>query len=277
MPGQVQHRSRSRKSRHCPTSEYVAAESITGTRVAAKIRDLPFTVNVITADFLDDFAAFEFREQTGYVSGVVGYETISTGYSIRGVDANVQLRNGFHRIGLIDKVNVERVEVIKSAAASIYGTVQPGGTVNIITKRPKTKPEQRVGFSAGSNSFKRVQLSSTGPAGSSDTFFDRVGAATDETKYDIPYKSKNSKPSPRVSSGSRGRPPVCSSNTSTSSETRSPTPTCRSSASSCRIRFGNRWRTATFARTTATRASRQSFTISIIKGRKTPPTVTSTR
>lgn len=173
-----------------PTSEYIAAESVTGTRVSARIRDLPFTVNVVTADFLEDFAAFEFREQTGYVSGIVGYETISTGYSIRGIDANVQLRNGFRRIGLIDKVNVERVEIIKGAAASIYGTVQPGGTVNIVTKKPKTKAEQRVGFSVGSNSLKRVQLSSTGPAGGSNKLFYRVDAAADETEYDIPFKSK---------------------------------------------------------------------------------------
>jgi outer membrane receptor for ferric coprogen and ferric-rhodotorulic acid len=86
------------------TNEYVAAESVTGTRVAVKLRDLPFTVNVITADFLDDFNALEFREQTAYTSNVQGHETVSTGYSVRGIDSSVQLRNGFRRIGLIDKV-----------------------------------------------------------------------------------------------------------------------------------------------------------------------------
>ncbi len=172
------------------TSEYIAAESTTGTRVASKIRDLPFTVNVITADFLEDQAAIEFREQTAYTSSVVGFETISTGYSVRGIDANVQLRNGFRRIGLIDKVNVERIEVIKGAAASIYGTVLPGGAVNIISKKPQTKPEQRVGFSVGSNSLLRAQASSTGPAGSSGKLFYRVDVAADTTEYDLAFKDK---------------------------------------------------------------------------------------
>jgi len=171
-------------------SEYVAAESITGTRVASKIRDLPFTVNVITADFLEDQAAIEFREQTAYTSSVVGFESISTGYSVRGIDANVQLRNGFRRIGLIDKVNVERIEVIKGAAASIYGTVLPGGTVNVISKKPHTKPEHRIGFTVGSNSLLRGQASSTGPAGTSGKFFYRVDAAADTTEYDLIYKDK---------------------------------------------------------------------------------------
>src|ERR1051326_45933 len=42
---------------------YVASESTTGTRVASKIRDLPFIVDVITADFLQDFAAFDRSEE----------------------------------------------------------------------------------------------------------------------------------------------------------------------------------------------------------------------
>lgn len=75
-------------------SEYVAAESVTGTRVATKLRELPFTVNVVTGDLLDDFAAFEFREQFGYTSSVSVWETLSTGYSLRGFDADVQLRSG---------------------------------------------------------------------------------------------------------------------------------------------------------------------------------------
>ena len=175
------------------TSEYVAAESITGTRVATKLRDLPFTVNVVTGELLDDFAAFEFREQFGYTSSVSVWETLSTGYSLRGFDADVQLRNGFRRIGLIDKVNVERAEIIKGPAASIYGTVLPGGTINVITKKPKAKPQQRLAFNVGSNNLRRVQASSTGPLGGSGKLFYRVDAAADESDYDQLFKHRESK------------------------------------------------------------------------------------
>ncbi|OAM91016.1 hypothetical protein AW736_05110 [Termitidicoccus mucosus] len=169
-------------------SEYVAAETISGTRVAIKLRDLPFSVNVVTSEFLDDFTAFEFIEQTSYTSGVVGYESLHSGYSVRGIDANVQLRNGFRRIGLIDKVNVDRMEVIKGAAASIYGTVMPGGTVNIITKKPKAKPEQSLSFATGSDNLFRAQASSTGPLDKAKRFLYRVDMAVHKTDYDIPYK-----------------------------------------------------------------------------------------
>lgn len=171
-------------------SEYMAAESTTGTRVASKIQNLPFAVNVVTSEFIDDFNALEFGDQFAYTSNVVGYETISTGYSVRGFEADVQLRNGFRRIGLIDKVSVDRAEVIKGPAASIYGTTLPGGIVNIITKKPKVRPEYRLGFAAGTNNYVRAQASATGPVGDSHRFYYRIDLAADERDYDLPFKTK---------------------------------------------------------------------------------------
>lgn len=171
-------------------SDYMAAESTTGTRVASKIKDLPFSVNVVTGEFMDDFNALEFGDQFAYTSNVIAYETISTGYSVRGFEADVQLRNGFRRIGLIDKVNVDRAEVIKGPAASIYGATLPGGIVNIVTKKPKATPEYRVGLSAGTNNALRAQASATGPVGSSKAFFYRVDMADDRRDYDQAYKHK---------------------------------------------------------------------------------------
>jgi outer membrane receptor protein involved in Fe transport len=171
-------------------NEYMAAESTTGTRVASKIKDLPFSVNVVTGEFMDDFNALEFGDQFAYTSNVVGYETISTGYSVRGFEASVQLRNGFRRIGLIDKVSVDRAEVIKGPAASIYGATLPGGIVNIVTKKPKAKPEYRFSLSTGSNNAFRAQTSATGPVGSDGKFFYRVDLADDKRDYDQAYKHK---------------------------------------------------------------------------------------
>src|SRR5204862_6864523 len=121
-----------------PLGGYATAEATTGTRVVSTIRDLPFNLNVVTGELLDDFQALDFRDQMAYTSNVTGYETLSSGYSIRGFDADVQLRNGFRRIGLIDKVNIERAEIIKGPAASIYGAVFPGGIVNFVTRKPRT-------------------------------------------------------------------------------------------------------------------------------------------
>eukprot|EP01036_Dinobryon_divergens_P020603 gene20603-28270_t len=39
-----------------PSNDYIASDSVTGTRVASKLKDLPFQVNVVTAEFMTDFA-----------------------------------------------------------------------------------------------------------------------------------------------------------------------------------------------------------------------------
>lgn len=168
-------------------NEYLAAESITGTRVVSKLRDLPFNVNVVTSELIEDFAAFELKEQFAYVSSFSPSETQGD-YQIRGFVAGNQLRNGFRRLGLIDKVNVDRAEVIKGPAASIYGKIQPGGVINIITKKPRATPQHTISLAAGTNGFWRAQGSSTGPVGGSRRFFYRQDLAATGRDYEQPFK-----------------------------------------------------------------------------------------
>src|SRR5882672_1752127 len=86
---------------------YVASESITGTRVRTPIKDLTFTVNVITSEFLQDFAYFEIND-LGYTSSVNNFDNGGGNVNIRGYGATSYLRNGFLRLGLVDRVNVDR-------------------------------------------------------------------------------------------------------------------------------------------------------------------------
>lgn len=170
------------------TNDYLAAESTTGTRVATKIQDLPFNVNVVTSEFLDDFAAVDFGDQLGYVSSFSQSE-VQGQYQLRGFVASAQLVDGFRRLGLVDKINVDRIEVIKGPAASIYGQVQPGGLVNIVTKKPKKKPEQSLQVQFGSLSYLRATASSTGPVGDSRKLFYRADVSYQERKSAQPFKS----------------------------------------------------------------------------------------
>lgn len=172
-----------------PTNDYVAAESITGTRVASKLIDLPFNVNVVTGEFIEDFAAYELKDQFAYVSSFSPSETQGD-YQLRGFVSGNQLRNGFRRLGLIDKVNVDRAEVIKGPAASIYGKILPGGVINIVTKKPESRPKHSVSLAGGTNEFWRAQASSTGPIGNSKFFYRQDLAATGR-KYDQAFKEND--------------------------------------------------------------------------------------
>jgi len=84
---------------------YIASETSTGTRIASKIVETPFAVNVVTSDFIEDFAAFDLNSQLSFVSGFSPSEVFGQ-YQLRGFAASTSLVDGFRRIGLIDTKNI---------------------------------------------------------------------------------------------------------------------------------------------------------------------------
>ena len=144
------------------TEGYIASESITGTRIRADIRDLPFNVNVVTSEFISDFDLIEFEQMLGYTSSYSASEVTPTTLQIRGMPGG-NLRNGFVSIGLVARSNLDRIEVIKGPLAAIYGSSQPGGITNMITKRPASRNKQSLNVALGSNDYHRFEASSTGP------------------------------------------------------------------------------------------------------------------
>ncbi|OAM88729.1 TonB-dependent receptor plug domain-containing protein [Termitidicoccus mucosus] len=167
---------------------YVASESITGTRVAAKIRDLPFVVNAVTSEFLLDFAAFDMDAQLGWVANISPTD-INGSLILRGF-ASTPYVDGFRRLGPLDLVDTDRIEIIKGPAASIYGQTLPGGVVNYTSKRPETKRRQRISFAVGNESQFRADLSSTGPVGTSTKFYYLVNLATQRRHYEQDWASQ---------------------------------------------------------------------------------------
>lgn len=59
--------------------------------------------------------------------------------------------------------NVESVEVLKGPAAILYGLVEPGGMVNVITKQPQAMPYYGFNQQFGSYDLYRITIDATGP------------------------------------------------------------------------------------------------------------------
>lgn len=170
------------------TETYVASESVTGSRVATPIKDLPFTVNVITSEFLNDFDFFDLADNMAYTSSLSDLDTQGN-YNLRGFGATFQLRNGFYRLGLVDRVNVDRVEVIKGPNAALYGQTSPAGLVNIISKRPRQTDSQRLSVTVGENRLHRGEVNVTGPVGTVGgvKLSHLFSASAMNREFDVPY------------------------------------------------------------------------------------------
>lgn len=144
---------------------YLASESVTGTRVATAIKDLPFAVSVITSEFMYDFDFFDLGADLAYTASLNGVDTQGNS-NLRGYGGTFTLRNGFYRLGLNDRINTDRIEIIKGPNAAIYGSTSPAGLINYVSKRPKATPAQTFRFTAGSNDLLRGEMNVNSPLGS---------------------------------------------------------------------------------------------------------------
>ena len=120
----------------------------TATKTDTPIREIPFSIQVVPHQIIDDQQATRLQDVTRNVSGVqtdFGYGGLYEAFALRGFETNVTLRDGERTAGGIgrsnvDLANVEEVEVLKGPAAMLYGRLEPGGMINVITKKPLTSP-----------------------------------------------------------------------------------------------------------------------------------------
>jgi iron complex outermembrane recepter protein len=142
---------------------YVSSESTTGSRVNTQVKDLPYTVNVLTSEFFKDFSIFEATDELSYMSAASGIDD-GGNLNMRGFNGGtVNLRNGLASNGLIDTASLDRIELIQGPAAAIYGQASPGGTLVVTTKKPTKTPHESLQVSAGSYSLNQVVASASGP------------------------------------------------------------------------------------------------------------------
>ena len=154
---------------------YVASETMTGTRVATQIIDLPYTVNVVTSEFFEDFGLFQLDDTLTQVGGMTGLD-IGGGFNLRGFSSSSQLRDGFYRLGRYGQTNIDRLEIIKGPNAGIYGRTSPGGMVNMISKAPRKENAYRLTLRGGSFDTAQATVQSTGIIGSPDTYHIFIGS-----------------------------------------------------------------------------------------------------
>mgnify|MGYP001430211810 CR=1 FL=1 len=164
--------------------DYVIPNATAGTKTDTAIMETPLNVQVISKQVLKEQQVIRLSDAFKNVSGVTTRtNTASSGISggtsqsifLRGFESSTFFRNGFRlQEGSASKglANVESVEVLKGPAAILYGLVEPGGMVNVITKQPLTTPYYGFTQQFGSYDLYRTTLDATGPiAGNKDLLY----------------------------------------------------------------------------------------------------------
>jgi iron complex outermembrane receptor protein len=119
-----------------------APRTLAATRTDTPMLEVPFSVDTVGAALLADRGLVSLTDALRTVSGtnpVGGIGGFNTRFRLRGFVAQNNLRNGY-RQGVAWPVsevqNIERIEVLKGPSSMLYGRLEPGGAVNIVTKQP---------------------------------------------------------------------------------------------------------------------------------------------
>lgn len=174
-----------------PVVGYVAQRSATATKTNTAIIDTPQSITVIPRQQIEDQAAQTVQEALRYTAGVISESRPSAGrydsVQLRGfggagsnasyvnyLDGLKLLRGTAYAVPAIDPYGLERIEVLRGPSAVLFGQVNPGGLVNLVSKLPLSVPFHEVQFVAGR--YGRVQgaFDLTGPIDPEGKFLYRV-------------------------------------------------------------------------------------------------------
>ncbi|WP_256361417.1 TonB-dependent siderophore receptor, partial [Methylomonas koyamae] len=134
--------------------DYRLPNANTATKTDTPIMETPISIQVVPKAVMHDQQAVQLGDAIKNVSGVFqgfSFGGFSETFFIRGFDArNTNYIDGLRwPVSRIPLANAERIEVVKGAAANLYGRIEPGGMINVVTKRPQAMPyyslEQRFG------------------------------------------------------------------------------------------------------------------------------------
>lgn len=191
------------QSEAVPTSDIIVTAQHQQYLGDVPVKEIPQSVQVIDSATLSKLNVTNLASALTLVSGVANQNNFGglwDSFAIRGFagDENFPsgfLVNGFNAgrgyAGVRDASNIDTIEVLKGPNAAVFGRGEPGGTVNIITR--KAKADHTFGsFTLGAGSFDDYRVEGDYNYAISDRLAVRVNGA-DEQAHSFRDTIKTSK------------------------------------------------------------------------------------
>lgn len=175
------------------TANFIRPGGQSALKMNVPVQDVPFTLQDYSQSFMQAVDTTHLTDLYGYMSGVQRAGPSAYDISIRGftssvTDPNSVLMDGLPglpaRTSSPETADLARVEVVKGPASVLYGEDQPGGFINLITKKPQAQYETNVelradtydgaGIPFGHDNGYTGIVDTTGPIDNSGTLLGRV-------------------------------------------------------------------------------------------------------
>ena len=163
-------------------TDYNSDYSFSASKIAIKNKELPQALTTVTKELMADRLAFQLPDAVKTVSNV-SVTGLYNHYNIRGITQgdDGQVLNGMRtrQYYFLQPItsHLERVEVIKGPSSVTFSSADPGGTVNMVTKKPLREKRSEISATTGSFGTFRTTADFTGPLNDSKTLLYRFNAA----------------------------------------------------------------------------------------------------
>lgn len=174
-----------------PVQGYTARRSATATKTDTPLIETPQSVTIIPRQQMMDQGTQSVAEALRYTANVVSESRPTSGrydniilrsMAGTGADANYVgfldgLRMGraiSYLVPNVDPYGLERIEVLRGPASVLFGQVNPGGLINLVSKRPTDTPYREINLQFGSYGRKQVGFDFSGPADPEGRFLYRL-------------------------------------------------------------------------------------------------------
>lgn len=159
--------------------DYGASAAPGTTKVALSLLETPQAISVVSRSLLDAQGTHKLEQALRNVAGVTagGYFGEWDYYRIRGFDVSY---SGTYFDGLKGDASpgeetwgLERIEVMKGPASTLFGSGSPGGFVNLVSKRPGKQRAGELQFTIGSWGEREAAIDVNTPLNTAGTVYGR--------------------------------------------------------------------------------------------------------
>jgi iron complex outermembrane recepter protein len=146
---------------------YVASEGGAATKTSTSLRETPQSVSVVTREQMDAQNVQSVGQALRYTAGSIAdtrgpvsrYDVIYLrgfgGFDLEHLDGLKLPTGGNYAIPQVDPYMLERIEVLRGPSSVLYGQNQPGGIIDLVSKRPTAIPFGEAQLQVGN--FNRIQ------------------------------------------------------------------------------------------------------------------------
>src|ERR1700730_5657959 len=138
---------------------FLETSNTSAMKLKVPVLDTPFSVSSYSAALLKSLESVNLQDNYNYMNGVkkagqTAYDLTLRGFKTGGDDKNAIMVDGLPglttRYSSPPTVALDHVELVKGPMSVLYGQIQPGGFINMITKKPQPVASQTIDIQAQS-------------------------------------------------------------------------------------------------------------------------------